>query len=68
MKTITKAIYLFCLFSLVCVPIYMWAITKGAIDMSGLGGFAAGAGVSMGVLTGAMASKNFSKNGTTPPP
>lgn len=61
MKLATKIIFLFCLVSVTCVPIYMWAFTNGAIDMSGIGGFIAGSAAPLGVLTGAMAARNIAR-------
>lgn len=53
----TKWTYLLCLLGLVFIPLVTWAQSPETVDLAGVGAFAGGVGVPMGILTGAMAYK-----------
>lgn len=53
MRDLTKLVFLFCLLTVTCVPVYMWVFASRSLaEVAGFVGASAGP---MGVLTGAMA-------------
>lgn len=58
-KTATKVIFLICLVSITCVPIWGWALF--GLDLQGVGIFVVACTGPMGVLTGAMAASSIAK-------
>lgn len=72
MKATTKIVFLFCLVTVICVPVYVWAYGQLSgridVDMNGMGTFLLASAGPLGVLTGAMVGRAISRdraNGNT---
>jgi hypothetical protein len=60
-KALTRLTYIVCLLALVLIPLIVWA-RNPIVDLAGVGAFAAGVGVPLGILTGAMAASSIAKS------
>ena len=63
MRNLTKLTYLACLLGLVFIPLVVWAQDPTNVDLAGVGAFAGGTGVPLGILTASMAYKRTQGGG-----